>query len=190
MRVFWWLRWQARRFASFKHALAFPLCLLLMIMIITSSGGDGRGGAGLVMPLFTFNIMDGHQTETEGVSEVFKFKKFKADEWNSSQRVLLGDDTKQYFQDVGGHQCYIRGTDFENSSKNCVCLFDFFGPHCGVPRSAWESHFKQNAESLEKLKPRLKPRRLIHGLQVHQSYLLSFPMIHDQFFSTQFSFTR
>ena len=188
MRVFWWLRWQARRFASFKHALAFPLCLLFMIMIITSRGGDGRGGAGLVMPLFTFNIMDGHQAE--GVTEVFKFKNFKADEWNSSQRVLLGDDTKQYFQDVGGHQCYIRGTDFENSSKNCVCLFDFFGPHCGVPRSAWESHFKQNAESLEKLKPRLKPRRLIHGLQVNQSYILSFPMIHDQFFSTQFSFTR
>ena len=154
----------ARRFASYKHLLAFPLCILLMIMVTTPRRGDGTEGPGLGIPLLTFNTKDGQRKE--GVSEVFKFKNFKADQWNSSQRMTLGDDTKQHFQDVSGHQCYIGGTDFEHSSKNCVCLSGFFGPHCGVPRSAWESHFKQNGGSLAKLKPRKLPRRLIHGLQV------------------------
>ena len=165
------MRSQARRFASLKHVLAVPFCLLLMIMVITPRQGDRNGGTGLGIPLLTSYIKNGHSKE-EDVSEVFKFKNFKADEWNSSQRVILGDDTQQHFQDVDGHQCYIGGTDFENSSKNCVCLPGFFGPHCGVPRSAWESHFKQNADSLAKLKPRKLPRRLIHGLQVTKFYPL------------------
>ena len=164
MRVFWWLRSLARRFALYKHVLALPLCMLLMITLITPRRGDGTVGTGFGIPLLTFNVKDAQGKED--ASEVFKFKNFKADQWNSSQRVILGDDTKQHFQDVAAHQCYIRGTDFENSSKNCVCLSGFFGPHCGVPRSAWESHFKQNADSLAKLKPRKLPRRLIHGLQV------------------------
>ena len=164
MRVFWWLRSQVRRFASIKHVLAFPFCLLLMIMVITPRQGDRTVGTGMGIPLLTSNTKNGHNEED--VSEVFKFKNFKADEWNSSKRMILGEDTKQHFQDVDGHQCYIGGTDFENSSKNCVCLSGFFGPHCGVPRSAWESHFRQKADSLAKLTPRKRPRRLIHGLQV------------------------
>ena len=160
MRVFWWLRSQVRRFASIKHVLAFPFCLLLMIMVITPRQGDRNVG----IPLLKSNTKNGHSKGD--VLEVFKFKNFKADEWNSSKRMILGEDTKQHFQDVDGHQCYVGGTDFENSSKNCVCLSGFFGPHCGVPRSAWESHFKQNADSLAKLTPRKLPRRLIHGLQV------------------------
>ena len=165
MRVFWWLRSLARRFASNKHVLAIPICMLLMIMLTTPRRGEGTGGTGLGIPLLTFNIKAGRSRQ-EGVSELFKFKNFKPDLWNSSQRVALGDDTEQHFQDVSGHQCYIGGTDLEKSSKNCVCLSGFFGPHCGVPRSAWESHFKQNGGSLAKLKPRKLPRRLIHGLQV------------------------
>ena len=160
MRVFWWFRSLTRRFASNKQVLAFPLCMLLMVMLITPRRGNGTEGMSLAIPLLTFNNKDGHR------QEVFKFKNFKPDQWNSSQRVILGEDTEQHFQDVAGHQCFIRGTDFEKSSKNCVCIFGFFGPHCGVPRSAWESHFKQNGGSLAKLKPRKLPRRLIHGLQV------------------------
>ena len=162
MRVFWWFRSLTRRFASNKQVLAFPLCMLLMMMLITPRRGDGTEGTGLAIPLLTFNNKDGigHR------QEVFKFKNFKPDQWNSSQRVILGEDTKQHFQDVAGHQCFIRGTDFEKSSKNCICISGFFGPHCGVPRSAWESHFKQNGDNLAKLKPRKLPRRLIHGLQV------------------------
>ena len=185
MRVFWCLRSLARRFPSYKHVLAFPLCILLMIMLIPPRREDGTGGMSLGIHILNFNINERNQKE--GVSKMFKFKNFKADQWNSSQRVLLGDDNQQHFQDVSGRQCYIRGTDFENSSKNCVCLSGFFGPHCGVPRSAWESHFKQNAGSLAKLKPRKLPRRLIHGLQVTLSNLLSFL---KKYFSEQYSFFR
>ena len=36
--------------------------------------------------------------------------------------------------------------------------------------SAWESHYKHYKGSLQKLKPRKTPRRLIHGLQVNHEF--------------------
>ena len=168
MRVFWWvrsqLRSQARRFASFKHVLALPLCLLFMIMVIAPYKGNGIGEPGVGTPLLAHDNKNWQRTEQK--NEGYKFKSFNVDQWNTSQRVTLVEDTSEHFREVSGHQCYVRGTDFEKSSKNCVCVSGFFGPHCGVPRSAWESHFKQNADSLAKLTPRKLPRRLIHGLQV------------------------
>ena len=173
MRVFWWvrsqLRSQARRFASLKHVLALPFCLLFMIMVIAPYKGNGVGEPGVGTTLLAYDNKNWQNREQK--KEDYKFKNFNVDQWNTSQRVMLVEDTSEHFREVSGHQCYVRGTDFEKSSKNCVCVSGFFGPHCGVPRSAWESHFKQNADSLAKLTPRKLPRRLIHGLQVTKFYV-------------------
>ena len=69
--------------------------------------------------------------------------------------------------------CYIRGTDLEESERrngSCVCLERYWGPHCGIPDSAWWSFYKHNKTERLKLKPRKVPRRLIHGLQVNHEF--------------------
>ena len=162
MGAFWWLRPLTRKFFPSKQVLVLPIALLFVIMTLTQRFDEDSRDKGM-LPL-AFNTND--RLSEKGAGEEFKFKNFKADQWNSSQKVILGEDTKPHFQEVGDHQCYILGTDFQRSSKGCVCLSGFFGPHCGVPRSAWESHYKKNPKSLGKLTPRKIPRRLIHGLQV------------------------
>ena len=54
--------------------------------------------------------------------------------------------------------------------KSCVCLPKYFGPHCGIPESAWNSYYKTYQNEAKKLKPRNTPRRLIHGLQVNHEF--------------------
>jgi len=104
-------------------------------------------------------------------SEKYKFKNFPLDKWNETQKFRLQDSYKSYFKEVGhNNTCYILGTNFNASSSKCVCKGKYFGPHCGIPESAWESHYKHYKSSLQKLKPRKTPRRLIHGLQVNHEF--------------------
>ena len=70
---------------------------------------------------------------------------------------------------VGDSECYKAGTDFNLSSTagKCQCLQKYFGPHCGIPESAWHSYYRTHSKELNKLRPRKLSRRLIHGLQVN-----------------------
>ena len=154
MHVWRWVKQHARRYN--RLVLLLP-CLLLFV----GSGYNQNHQS---------NHEQGHNVlEEERRSESYKFKDFDVDQWNSSQRVALVDDDREYFRDLGNATCFIRGTNWEKSAKlkECACERGYFGPHCGIPQSAWESHFKSHKRSLYKLKPRKTPRRIVHGLQVN-----------------------
>ena len=77
-----------------------------------------------------------------------------------------------FFRQVGDSECFIKGTDLEKSliTRECECHQKYFGPHCGIPQSAWESFYKKHRKDANKLRPRKVPRRLIHGLQVNHEF--------------------
>jgi hypothetical protein len=160
MRGARWLRPGARRAARLGAALPF----LLLLLLWGEGGGQGEGG--------------GREEEREEgvkggeVSGQYSFRDFNTETWNSSQRVKLEDDERVYFRAVGGADCFIAGTDWARSFRDtgCVCALSYFGPQCGIPQSAWESHYKHNKAGLMKLRPRRTPRRLIHGLQVNHEF--------------------
>lgn len=117
------------------------------------------------------NVLQGDDAGEDGGNK-WKFKEFELDKWNSSQRIVLKEDSTQYFRKIGDSICYTAGTAITASEKKdkCICREQYFGPHCGIPGSAWYSYYKDNPAAAALLVPRLRPRRLIHGLQVNHEF--------------------
>ena len=122
-RVVVWLQVHCRR--AGRWGLLLP-CLVVLLLRSTASphegGQEGAGGVGA-----------GGGQERDGAS--YKFRDFHADEWNSSQRMALGEDTGEYFRSAGSAKCYVLGTDWGRTGPQggCVCVGGYYGPHCGIP---------------------------------------------------------
>jgi len=114
-------------------------------------------------------LLSDEASNLESLSK-YKFKDFNQEKWNETQKFRLKDSDQSYFKAVGENLCYTLGTDFQASTSECICKNKYFGPHCGIPECAWESHYKHYKSALRKLKPRKTPRRLIHGLQVNHEF--------------------
>jgi len=82
--------------------------------------------------------------------------------------LTLLEDESVYFRNVGAAQnCYIEGTDvpltISSNSGQCHCKADYYGSECGIPAAVW---FRRN-QSQWPLKPRKKPRRIVHALNIN-----------------------
>ena len=90
----------------------------------------------------------------------YKFKDFKLEKWNETQKFELEDSKKTFFKwesniriyasyiihfrKVGSSQCYLLGTNFNASTSGCVCKEKYFGAHCGIPGNLkWLPPLKQ-----------------------------------------------
>lgn len=139
----------------------------------TSNSQESSSSQSIIDLSSSSNLLSEGKNEEKqvGKSKKYKFQDFDIDKWNETQKYFLLNSTysSQFFVSVGNKECYKHGTDLESSESRdvCVCKPHFHGPQCGIPSSAWNSHFKWNKKAREKLKPRKVPRRLIHGLQVN-----------------------
>ena len=121
-RVVVGLQVQCRR--AGRWGLLLP-CLVLLLLRNTASpdegGEEGVGGVGA----------GGEERDAAS----YKFQNFHADEWNSSQRMVLGEDSREYFRSVGSVKCYVLGTDWDSTGPQggCICVAGYHGPHCGIP---------------------------------------------------------
>lgn len=66
--------------------------------------------------------------------------------------------------------CFIEGTNFDITGKNCTCLEGYNGPDCGIPDSVWYGHYKTRPKEMQKLTHRLIPRRIIHAVPVNHEF--------------------
>ena len=111
-------------------------------------------------------------TRKEEDKDDFKFRNFNLDRWRNVEHFKLRDSSERFFRSFGESECYISGTDLEESErrKKCICVKRYFGVNCGIPDSAWYSFYRNNKTARLKLKPRKTARRLIHGLQVNHEF--------------------
>ena len=82
--------------------------------------------------------------------------------------LTLAEDESIHFRDVAAaRNCYIEGTDvpltMSSNSDRCRCKPNYYGSECGIPAAVW---FRRN-QSQWPLKPRKKPRRIIHALNIN-----------------------
>ncbi|TRY71144.1 hypothetical protein TCAL_09420, partial [Tigriopus californicus] len=123
----------------------------------------------------------------DDASTKWKFFNFNLNNWEEDQALQLKETfSDPYFIRLdNGKQCFRPGTDlsvltnatffselspFGSSKPKCPCLKGYFGKDCGIPEAAWFGHFKDHPKARSALRPRSRPRRIIHGVPVNHEF--------------------
>lgn len=89
--------------------------------------------------------------------------------YSLAENYTLVDDDRQYFTAISdGLSCYTEGTNWTSTKQGasyCHCLEGYYGRECGIPEPVWGSC--PLLDNCNGFKPRKKPRRLIHGININ-----------------------
>ncbi|XP_042890840.1 beta-1,4-mannosyl-glycoprotein 4-beta-N-acetylglucosaminyltransferase-like [Penaeus japonicus] len=111
-------------------------------------------------------------------SRDYKFKKYNI---SNPEELLMVDDTRHYFSDLGGMTCFTEGTNIEKTklrSKKCYCHKHYFGEDCGIPEAVWYGRYKFLYPDT-RLRRRTVPRRVVNGLPVNHEFAMFEARMHE-----------
>ncbi|XP_066953820.1 beta-1,4-mannosyl-glycoprotein 4-beta-N-acetylglucosaminyltransferase-like [Macrobrachium rosenbergii] len=109
----------------------------------------------------------------------YKFREYNI---NRTYEFVLKNDEKTYFTEIDGKECFIRGTDIEETivskGKTCSCLQYYYGDDCGIPEAVWFGQSSKLTGEV-KLTRRKLPRRVINGLPVNHEFAMFEARMHE-----------
>ncbi|XP_064088738.1 beta-1,4-mannosyl-glycoprotein 4-beta-N-acetylglucosaminyltransferase-like [Macrobrachium nipponense] len=116
------------------------------------------------------------------ITDETQFYKYKDYDINHINEFVLKNDEKTYFTKIDGKECFIRGTDIEETivskGKACSCLQYYFGDDCGIPEAVWFGQSSRLTGEV-KLTRRKIPRRVINGLPVNHEFAMFEARMHE-----------